>query len=161
MKSKSEKNDNSKLVSKEQLDFGDLDDMIGIIVQRSFHTATKFFRKFMGPDFKPGFYTSLSLIEKNPGLTQKSLAKAIRRDTSTLVPFLDNMEKNGLAVRKRSTTDRRAHGLYLTKSGFKTAKHYDEKVRDLEAKIAKKMGARDMTQLKKLLRKFENVFKTL
>ena len=140
------------------LDYGDLDEMSGIVLQRAFTTSTKYFSDYMGSEFKPGFYTALSVLEKNPGLTQKALAQAIRRDTSTLVPFIDRMEKNGWVVRKQSATDRRAHELYLTEAGLETAAKFDKKVCELEASIKKKMGAKDYLQFKRLLESYERIF---
>lgn len=140
------------------IDYGDLDNMSGIVLQRAFSTSTRYFREYMGSEFKPGFYTALSVLEKNPGLTQKALAHAIRRDTSTLVPFIDHMEKNKWVVRKRSETDRRAHELYLTEEGLKTAAAYDKKVCDLEASIKKQMGAQNYRKFRELLETYEGLF---
>lgn len=143
--------------SNENLDFGDLNDMSGILLQRSFYSATRYFGKYMGKDFKPGFYTTLSLLERNPGITQKTLAASIQRDTSTLVPFLNHMEKHGWVVRKRSPTDKRAHELHLTKAGFKQAEKLDNKVRALEQRIEDSMGSKDAQRLKQLLKKYEKI----
>ena len=137
--------------------YGGLDDMVGILLQRAHNTAFKKFTRDMGEDFKPGFYTTLSLLEKNPGMSQKALAHALRRDPSTLVPFLDQLEKREWLVRKRSETDRRAHELYITAAGASAAKTFDKQVNAIEARIEALMGAEENRKFKELLMKFERL----
>lgn len=148
----------AKLNSSEELVYDGLDNMVGILLQRAYNTANKDFFSKMGPEFKPGFYTTLSLLEKNPGLSQKTLARALRRDASTLVPFLDQMEKKGWLFRKRSETDRRAHELYITPEGANAARGFDKQVKSIERKIEKQMGAEDNRKFKQLLAKFEAIY---
>ncbi|MEJ8566476.1 MarR family winged helix-turn-helix transcriptional regulator [Elongatibacter sediminis] len=143
------------------LQFGDLDEMLGIVLQRTFIATARYFKEYMGDDFRPGFFTTLSLIEKNPGLTQKALAAAIRRDTSTLVPFLNKLEELGWAERRRSQADKRAHELYLTPAGHRQAARFDTKVRALEARLAEELGSRQAQQLRRLLRELDDVFARL
>jgi DNA-binding MarR family transcriptional regulator len=138
--------------------YGGLDQMVGILLQRAHYSGFKKFSQEMGPEFKPGFYTALSLLEKNPGLSQKSLAQELRRDTSTLVPFLDKMEKRGWLVRKRSEIDRRLHELYITPEGADAARRFDKKVKAIERDIERRMGADDNRKLKELLAKFDEVY---
>lgn len=142
----------------EALERGALDDMIGIALIRAHNGAYKYFYRSMDKDMKPGFYTSLSLIQKNPGLTQKALAEAIQRDPSTIVPILDTFEKRNWIVRQRSETDRRAHALYLTPAGKAAAKRFDRKVGDIEAKIQAHFGEKNSRELKALLKELESFF---
>jgi DNA-binding MarR family transcriptional regulator len=109
-------------------------------------------------DMKPGFYTSLSLILKNLGLPQKALAKAIQRDSSTIVPMLDAFENKNWIVRQRREEDRRAHALNLTPAGKTAAKHLNKKVGIIEAKIAAHLGQKDTRELKALLNRLEALF---
>ncbi|MEM7570162.1 MAG: MarR family transcriptional regulator [Pseudomonadota bacterium] len=139
------------------LDFGPLDDMIGIALQRAFFGAYGYFNAYMGPDFKPGFYSTLALLLRNPGISQKQLAAAIRRDKSTLVPFLNKMEADGWVVRKRSQSDGRAHELYLTSKGEEVVQSAEAKVKTLEATLSTKMGEDDFAKLLQLLRDFDEV----
>ena len=158
MADKSQKLEKNAEVAGNDLNYGGLDDMAGILLQRAFNAATKYFNREMGKDFQPGYYTTLSLLEKNPGLSQKALAQAIRRDASTLVPFLDKMEEKGWVIRKRSKTDRRAHALHITTAGAAAAKLFDKKVKAIESLIEVQMGTKENRQLKELLVKFEAIF---
>lgn len=142
----------------EALKRGELDDMIGIALIRAHNGAYKYFYKSMDKDMKPGFYTSLSLIQQNPGLTQTALARAIQRDPSTIVPILDTFEKRNWIERRRSETDRRAHALYLTPAGKAAARRFDKKVGDIEAKIQAHFGEKNSRELKALLKQLESFF---
>lgn len=139
----------------DQLDFGPLDEMLGIALQRAFYAAYSHFNRYMGDDFQPGFYSTLALLKRNPGMSQKALAAAIRRDKSTLVPFLNKMEKRGWVVRQRSQNDGRAHELYLTDVGTAMADAFEEKVVALETTLAHAMGQDDRATLVRLLQKLD------
>ena len=65
-----------------------------------------------GPQFG-----TLLLIEANPGVSQSSIAEALRFDRSTLVQIIDRLEDRGLVRREPSTQDRRSHALRLTEDG--------------------------------------------
>jgi DNA-binding MarR family transcriptional regulator len=142
----------------DELDYGVLKGMNGVALQRAYYSTLKYFSKTLGDEFKPGRYTILIIIQRNPGLTQKSLAKAIRRDASTLVPILDELNKNGWVVRKRSETDRRAHALHLTTAGVAVAKRLDKKIKAIETMVSEKMGVSESRQLLNLLDKFQRLF---
>ena len=153
-----------KDVAKSAVDGGDglergaLADMLGIALIRAYNGAYKFFYRSVDPEMKPGYYTSLSLILKNPGLTQKALAKAIQRDPSSVVPMLDAFEAKGWITRERSAKDRRAHELYLTRQGKMAAKRFDKQVEEIEAQMAAHLGQQNSRELRTLLRKLETLF---
>ena len=65
-----------------------------------------------GPQFG-----TLLLIEANPGVSQSSIAEALRFDRSTLVQVVDRLEDRGLVRREPSLQDRRSHALRLTEDG--------------------------------------------
>ena len=65
-----------------------------------------------GPQFG-----TLLLIEANPGVSQSSIAEALRFDRSTLVQIVDRLEDRGLVKREPSLQDRRSHALRLTEDG--------------------------------------------
>ncbi len=85
-------------------------------------------------------FGTLLLIDSNPGVSQSSVAEALRFDRSTLVQIIDRLENRGLVVRAVSTRDRRSHALELTKQGETllvalkelALEHEDEMARGLE-----------------------------
>ncbi len=56
-------------------------------------------------------------VREDPGLTQTQLVQVSGVEKSSLVLFLDGLEKDGWVERRRHPTDRRAHLVYLTPSG--------------------------------------------
>jgi DNA-binding MarR family transcriptional regulator len=70
-----------------------------------------------GADARPWRFAVLALIDANPGLTQGELAAAIRRNTSSLTPVLDDLCRRGYVSRQRLKDDRRAYALKLTAKG--------------------------------------------
>jgi DNA-binding MarR family transcriptional regulator len=59
----------------------------------------------------------LWLIEANPGVSQIAIAQALDMDRATTMAIIDRLEGRGLALRRRSTVDRRRQELYLTDQG--------------------------------------------
>jgi DNA-binding MarR family transcriptional regulator len=74
-------------------------------------------RKANGADARPWRFAVLALIDANSGLTQGELAAALRRNTSSLTPVLDDLCRQGYVSRERLETDRRTYALKLTPKG--------------------------------------------
>lgn len=62
-------------------------------------------------------FGTLLLIEANPGVSQTSVAEALRFDRSTVVQIIDRLESRGLVRREPSAQDRRSNALVLTRAG--------------------------------------------
>jgi DNA-binding MarR family transcriptional regulator len=76
-----------------------------------------FSKKANGADARPWRFAVLALIDANSGLTQGELAAALRRNTSSLTPVLDDLCRQGYVSRERLETDRRTYALKLTPKG--------------------------------------------
>ena len=104
------------------LDRGVLPTLLGYVLRR---TQSAVFADFAatfqaaGAALTPGEFGLLVLVDRNTGLSQMALARALGIDRSTLVPILDRLQARGLLVRRRSPTDGRTHALVLTPSGNK------------------------------------------
>ena len=72
---------------------------------------------------RSGLFSSLAIIEANPGIFQREVSDAIGQDKSIVVTIVDQLEAFGWAQRRRSPTDRRRHALYITPEG---EAHLDE-----------------------------------
>jgi DNA-binding MarR family transcriptional regulator len=68
-------------------------------------------------DIRPGYFTLLTLLRENPGITQTAISQASGRDKSTLTPALRYLEEAGYMRRRRIDRDRRSYQLFLTSSG--------------------------------------------
>ena len=69
---------------------------------------------------RAGLFSSLALIEANPGISQQELSSTVGLDKSITVQIVDELERRGWAKRERSTVDRRRHALMVQPAGEKT-----------------------------------------
>lgn len=65
----------------------------------------------------PVQFAALQAVQQQPGLDQRTLARAIGYDTSTIGGVIDRLEKRGLVLRQASPSDRRVRQLVLTDEG--------------------------------------------
>jgi DNA-binding MarR family transcriptional regulator len=100
----------------------------------------------------PGRVGLLILIDANPGVTQSRLAEAVRRDRSTMVGVLDQLEDRGL-VERRQGADRRTNGLWLTRAGRALLAQALRAIARHERRIAARLTAADRRRLLQLLGK--------
>ena len=65
----------------------------------------------------PVQYAALQTVQNSPGLDQRTLARTIGFDTSTIAGVIDRLEARGLMLRSASAQDRRVRLLTLTETG--------------------------------------------
>ncbi len=65
----------------------------------------------------PVQYAALSAVLRHPGMDQRTLARRIGFDTSTIGSVVDRLEARGLMVRNTSPNDRRVRLLEVTADG--------------------------------------------
>jgi len=114
-----------------------------------------------GEALTPGEFGLLVLVERNAGLSQMALARALGIDRSTLVPILDRLQARGLLVRRRSPTDGRTHALALTPAGERALARFARLVRGHEKHIASGLSAAEMRTLIELLEKVRRSARSL
>ena len=100
----------------------------------------------------PGRVGLLIYIDANPGVTQSRLAEAVRRDRSTMVGVLDELEARALIERRRGT-DRRTNGLWLTRAGRTLLTRAVRDIAAHERRIAAQLSAAERRVLLELLGK--------
>ena len=100
----------------------------------------------------PGRVGVLALVDANPGITQSRLAEAVRRDRSTLVGVLDELETRGLVERRRGE-DRRTNGLWLTPAGRRFLARTLRSIALHERRIAARLTRVERAELLRLLGK--------
>jgi DNA-binding MarR family transcriptional regulator len=104
--------------ARREIDLGWLGGTVGFYLRIASETAFQAFaRRVDGIDASPWRFAVLALIDANPGLTQRDLAAAIRRNTSSLTPVLDDLSRLGYVTRDRLESDRRTYTLMLTRAG--------------------------------------------
>jgi DNA-binding MarR family transcriptional regulator len=100
---------------------------------------------------RPGSFTSMALIAANPGSSQIELARLGGLDKSSIVLIIDDLVKRGLAVRAKSTEDRRRSSLFLTRAGEAVMAEMYSAAMATEASIREGLSPDEMTQLFTLL----------
>jgi len=138
------------------LDRGVLPSLLGYVLRR---TQSAVFADFAatfaeaGEALTPGEFGLLVLVERNAGLSQMALARALGIDRSTLVPILNRLQARGLLVRRSSPTDGRTHALGLTPDGGQALAKFARLVKAHEKRIASGLSASEARRLIELLEK--------
>jgi DNA-binding MarR family transcriptional regulator len=154
----------SPAVTHKSLDRGLLPSLLGYMLRR---TQSAVFDDFAatfahaGESLTPGEFGLLVLVDRNGGLSQMSLARALGIDRSTLVPILDRLQARGLLMRRRSPTDGRTHAVTLTPAGEKAMARFTRLVRGHERRIAARLSAAEIRLLIELLDKVHAAARSL
>jgi DNA-binding MarR family transcriptional regulator len=103
---------------------GALDDYIGFHLQLAQAAAFRSFKRQTGiGDLRAGWFTVLSLIGDNPGITPIAISRASGRDKSTITPVIQELVRSEFIVRETTPGDRRSYGLRLTEKGRASLDH--------------------------------------
>ncbi len=151
-------------VPEKSLDRGVLPSLLGYVLRR---TQSAVFADFAatfakaGEALTPGEFGLLVLVERNAGLSQMTLARAIGIDRSTLVPILNRLQARGFLVRRASPTDGRTHALGLTPAGEKALARFERFVRVHEKRIAARLSETETRQLIELLERVRQAARPL
>jgi len=101
------------------LDHGILHEFIGMYLRRAHEVAYGDFYARLGDDaLQPGYFTILTLIVRNPRISQTQIGTASARDKSSITKALRWMEDEGLILRLRPDSDRRTHLSVATEKGI-------------------------------------------
>ena len=146
------------------LDRGLLPSLLGYMLRRTQSAvfgdfATTFSKA--GEALTPGEFGLLVLVDRNAGLSQMALARALGIDRSTLVPILDRLQARCLLMRHRSPTDGRTHALALTPTGEKALARFARLVRAHEKRIASGLSSAETRTLIELLEKVHSSAQSL
>jgi DNA-binding MarR family transcriptional regulator len=101
--------------------FGPLEHWVGFNLRMAQeHAFQAFSRRSQDIGENPGRFATLTLIARNPGISQTELSHANGRDKSSLTPVVEDLVRRGLVERERMRHDRRTYCLRLTPAGKKT-----------------------------------------
>src|SRR5476651_59848 len=101
----------------------------------------------------PGRFATLTLIARNPGISQTELSQAAGRDKSSLTPVVEDLVRRGLVERKRMRADRRTYRLNVTPAGKKTLTMLTRCGRRHERVLDGIIGRRDRKRFLQILKK--------
>jgi DNA-binding MarR family transcriptional regulator len=139
------------------LDLGVLTESVGFALRGAHQASGTAFAALTG---RPGHFAALTLIASNPGITQMRLADALGRSRSTMVPLLDALEREGLAIREASPRDARSHALAITTAGRDWLDKMTPLVRAHDAQLTRGLAAGDRAALMRILRVMKRNFAT-
>ena len=95
-----------------------IDDQPGHYIRRLHQISVAIFLQETEPHgVTPVQYAALQTVNNQPGVDQRTLARAIGLDTSTVAGVVDRLESRGLLLRNASAEDRRVRQLTLTDEG--------------------------------------------
>ena len=100
------------------LHLGRLGEFVGFRLRRIQNQLSRDFAEATaGRGLRSGLFSSLAIIDANPGISQSELSREVGLDKSVTVTIVDELEKSGWANRERSARDRRRHALFVTAAG--------------------------------------------
>ncbi len=138
----------------ESINFGPLATWIGFNLRMAQEaTFQAFSRQSQEIGESPGRFATLTLIARNPGISQTELSQAAGRDKSSLTPVVEDLVRRGLVERKRLNHDRRAYCLNVTRDGKKTLSTMMRCARRHEKNLDKIIGLRDRARFLEILKK--------
>jgi DNA-binding MarR family transcriptional regulator len=135
------------------IDYGPLDERSGYWLRRAqIAVFQDFFQTFRAFDIRPAQYSALTVIERNPGLTQTQVADALGIKKANFVAMIKELERRGLARRQAARNDRRSYGLFLTDPGAKLIRDMHAASADHEARVRDIIGDEKHRMLNAILR---------
>jgi DNA-binding MarR family transcriptional regulator len=144
---------NGETVAK-SINFGPLATWIGFNLRMAQESAFQAFsRRSQEVGESPGRFATLTLIARNPGISQTELSLAAGRDKSSLTPVVEDLVRRGMVERKRMRDDRRAYRLNLTAAGKKTLTQLTRCARRHERILDSVIGLRDRKRFIQILKK--------
>lgn len=137
-----------------EVDFGPLAGWIGFHLRMAqIASFQNFGRLARDLDLSPGRFAALTVIGRNPGISQTALSRAIGSDKSTLTPALSSLVKRNLVRRTRTEKDRRAWRLTLTPTGEKMLRNLTDCARRHDETLDAIVGPRERAKFLRTLRK--------
>lgn len=136
------------------INFGPLAYWVGFNLRMAQEAAFQAFsRRSQEIGESPGRFATLTLIARNPGISQTELSHANGRDKSSLTPVVEDLVRRGLVERKRMNSDRRTYRLNLTPAGKKVLTMMTRCARRHERNLDHVIGARDRKRFIQILKK--------
>src|SRR5215469_14285462 len=136
------------------INFGPLANWVGFNLRMAQEAAFQAFsRRSQDIGERPGRFATLTLIARNPGISQTELSQANGRDKSSLTPVIDDLARRGLIERKRTQNDRRTYRLMITPTGKKVLTMMTRCARRHERNLDSVIGERDRKRFIQILKK--------
>ena len=134
------------------LDYGPLPGLVGYALRRAQVAVFQDFNAvFAEADIRPAQYSTLALIDRNPGSSQSAIAGALGIKRTNFVALFNTLEARGLARRAADPGDRRTHALALTPAGKALLAKLHRLAQRHEARFTAGMSKAERAELFRLL----------
>ena len=100
----------------------------------------------------PVQYAALHQVGMAPGVDQRTLARSIGLDTSTIAGVIDRLEARGLMQRSASAQDRRVRLLSLTREGQALLNAIEPDLLQAQERILAPLPKRERSEFMRMLR---------
>jgi DNA-binding MarR family transcriptional regulator len=124
------------------VDYGELNERIGYLLRRAqLAVFSDFFQTFSDFGISPAQYSILTVIGRNPGLSQTEVADALGIKKTNFVAVIKELERRGTVLRTAMPTDKRSFALTLTPPGRSLLSKLHAAAQDHENRIRSVFGA--------------------
>ena len=131
----------------------DLDELPGHHIRRLQQIAVAIFlQETEATGITPVQYAALQTVANAPGIDQRTLARTIGFDTSTIAGVIDRLQSRGLMQRNASPTDRRVRLLTLTDDGRRLLAETLPGMQRAQARMLAPLPAGDRAEFMRMLR---------
>jgi DNA-binding MarR family transcriptional regulator len=130
----------------------DLNSLPGHDIRRLHQIAVALFMAETEPfGITPVQYAALQAVQNAPGTDQRTLARTIGFDTSTIAGVIDRLEARGLMLRSASAQDRRVRLLTLTEAGQQLLADVTPSMLRAQARILAPLPAQERGEFMRML----------
>lgn len=134
------------------IDYGILDSLVGYAIRRAQIAIYEVLERELSPlKITPPRFSSLVLIEANPGVLQSELARLIGVGRPAMVAVIDFLQAQGWLLRQAHAGDRRANHLVLTPQGRAHLARVKALMAELDAQWTQALSAAQRSDLIELL----------
>lgn len=131
----------------------DIDNQPGYYIRRLHQISVAIFlQETEAFGVTPVQYAALQTVENHPCIDQRTLARTIGLDTSTIAGVIDRLESRELLVRSASPHDRRVRQLTLTESARQLLAAIAPSMLKAQQLILEPLSREDQEEFKRLLR---------
>ena len=131
----------------------ELDDLPGHHIRRLQQIAVALFlQETEAFNLTPVQYAALKGVDAAPGIDQRTLARTIGLDTSTMVGVVERLESRGLVHRGSTRADRRVRLLTLTEEGQSVMAKMQPMVNRAQEKILAPLSKTDRKEFMRMIK---------
>jgi DNA-binding MarR family transcriptional regulator len=141
--------------ARSDVELGGLDGALGFLLRLAqLKTQARFFEESGQDHFKPGEFTVLWVIARNPGIRQSVLGQQLMIKRAHMTKLVRSLEDRGLVTRRVPEDDRRAVELTVSPEAETRLGNSEAWFFDFESRIGEPLSDVEVQQLNALLRKF-------